>query len=45
MGLVEALATAYLSTVYKDAYTFIVLLVILVFMPRGIFGERVAEKV
>ncbi|MHB8926121.1 MAG: branched-chain amino acid ABC transporter permease [Bacillota bacterium] len=45
LGLVEAFATAFISPVYKDAYTFVTLLAILVFLPRGIFGERIAEKV
>ncbi|MHB0885689.1 MAG: branched-chain amino acid ABC transporter permease [Bacillota bacterium] len=45
LGLVEAFATAFISPVYKDAYTFVTLIAILVFLPRGIFGERIAEKV
>lgn len=47
LGLVEVLATAYLPselTVYKDAFAFLILILFLIFLPRGLFGERVAEK-
>ena len=30
---------------YKDVYAFAILLVVLVFRPRGILGEQVSEKV
>jgi branched-chain amino acid transport system permease protein len=44
VGLVEILAAAYLSSAYKDAITFLIMIAFLVFLPRGLFGERVAEK-
>lgn len=45
LGLVESLGASYLSSEYKDAYAFAVLIVILLIRPSGIFGSRVDEKV
>jgi branched-chain amino acid transport system permease protein len=44
LGLVEQLATAYISSAYKDAFAFLVLIFFLIFLPRGVFGEKVADK-
>ncbi len=30
---------------YKEVYAFVVLLAVLIVRPRGLMGERVAEKV
>jgi branched-chain amino acid transport system permease protein len=45
LGVVEALAAAYLSIAWKDAFAFCVLILILIVRPTGLLGERVAEKV
>jgi branched-chain amino acid transport system permease protein len=44
LGVVETFGAAYISVPYKDAFTFIVLVVFLLFRPQGLFGEKVAEK-
>ncbi|MCL4371600.1 MAG: branched-chain amino acid ABC transporter permease [Chloroflexi bacterium] len=44
IGLVEVLAAAYVSSLYKDVFAFVVLILVLVVMPKGIFGEKVAQK-
>ncbi len=44
LGLVEVLATAYGSSEYKDVVAFAVLILFLIALPRGVFGEKVAEK-
>ncbi|HVE99501.1 MAG TPA: branched-chain amino acid ABC transporter permease [Mycobacteriales bacterium] len=44
LGIVEALATQYLSSTYKDVWAFIVLILVLVFRPSGLLGERVATR-
>lgn len=44
LGLFETLAAGYISSAWKDAFAFLVLIGILVFRPTGLFGERVAEK-
>jgi branched-chain amino acid transport system permease protein len=45
LGVVEALAATYLSIAWKDAFAFLVLILILIVRPSGLLGERVAEKV
>ncbi|MDP2626804.1 MAG: hypothetical protein A2W08_01665 [Candidatus Rokubacteria bacterium RBG_16_73_20] len=44
VGLIEILAASYLSSAYKDAVTFLIMIGFLIFVPRGLFGERVSEK-
>jgi branched-chain amino acid transport system permease protein len=45
LGLFEALTAGYLSSQYKDAVAFIVILAVLVVMPQGIFGKKSTERV
>jgi len=45
IGVVEILSAAYISSVYKDVYAFILLILILWLKPKGLFGEDVSEKV
>jgi branched-chain amino acid transport system permease protein len=40
VGLVETFAAAYISTAYRDAFTMILLLVILLVKPEGIVGIK-----
>jgi len=44
LGVIESFGSAYISTIYKDAFAFLVLIVILLVRPQGIFGEKVSEK-
>ena len=52
MGLVEALGTGYISDLtnnwfgsnYRDVFAFIVLILVLVFRPSGLLGERVGDR-
>jgi branched-chain amino acid transport system permease protein len=45
LGLIEALTAGYISSVYKDAAAFVVILVVLFAMPQGIFGRSAADRV
>jgi branched-chain amino acid transport system permease protein len=45
LGVIEALGAAFISTAWKDAIAFVVLILILIFRPTGLLGERVADKV
>ncbi|GAB4408392.1 MAG: branched-chain amino acid ABC transporter permease [Thermodesulfovibrionales bacterium] len=45
LGLVESMGAAYISSEYKDAYAFAVLIIILLIKPTGIFGKSTEEKV
>jgi branched-chain amino acid transport system permease protein len=44
LGVVESFGSAYISVIYKDAFAFLVLIVILLVRPQGFFGEKVSEK-
>jgi branched-chain amino acid transport system permease protein len=51
LGILEAFAASYLSLLtdgafgaeYKDVFAFVVLIMILIFRPRGLLGEKVRE--
>jgi len=45
IGLIENIAVAVGLSTYKDAFTFILLIIILVVKPTGLFGEKATEKV
>ena len=45
LGLIEALTAGYISSVYKDAAAFVVILVVLFVMPNGIFGRKSTDRV
>ena len=45
LGVLEAMGAAYISPIWKDAIAFLVLIVILIFRPTGLLGERVADKI
>lgn len=45
VGLVEALTAGYLSSAYKDAVGFLIILIVLFFMPRGLMGTASVERV
>ena len=45
LGVIEALGAAYISVAWKDAIAFLVLILILIFRPTGLLGERVADKI
>jgi branched-chain amino acid transport system permease protein len=40
LGIAESLTAQYISTEYVDAVSFAVMLLVLVFRPQGIFGQR-----
>ncbi|MDP3135956.1 MAG: branched-chain amino acid ABC transporter permease [Burkholderiaceae bacterium] len=45
LGLIEAFSAGYLSTAYRDAITFCILIVVLLKWPRGIFGAASVQRV
>ncbi|TYC53098.1 branched-chain amino acid ABC transporter permease [Rhodobacterales bacterium] len=45
LGLFEALTAGYISSQYKEAVAFIVILGVLFVMPQGLFGAKKTERV
>lgn len=45
LGLLEALTAGYISSQYKDAAAFIVILAVLFVMPQGLFGKKSTDRV
>jgi len=45
MGIAETLVSGYISSTYRDAIAFSILIVILLVRPAGLFGRAVTEKV
>jgi branched-chain amino acid transport system permease protein len=45
LGLVESLATTFFPATYKDVIAFVILILVLIFRPWGLMGERIQEKV
>ena len=41
LAIVESFAVAYLSLQYKDVFAFVVMIIILLFKPHGMFGRKV----
>ncbi len=40
LGILENLGAAYISTMYRNIFGFVILILILVFRPWGLFGQR-----
>ena len=45
IGIIETLGAAYISSGYRDAFAFIILILILLLRPNGLFGEKQITKV
>src|SRR5450830_728677 len=45
LGIAETMSAGYLSSAYKDAIAFVIILAVLFFMPSGLFGNRGGERV
>lgn len=45
VGILEAMGAGYISSAYKDAIPFILILLILFFRPRGLFGGKSTDRV
>jgi branched-chain amino acid transport system permease protein len=45
LGVMEALISGFVSSAYRDAISYGIVMVILLVRPMGIFGRQVAEKV
>ncbi|MEW9614037.1 branched-chain amino acid ABC transporter permease [Shinella sp. S4-D37] len=45
LGILEAMTAGYLSSQYKDAAAFVVILAVLFAMPQGLFGRKSTDRV
>jgi len=45
LGLAESLGTAFISSTYKDVIAFVILILVLIFRPSGLLGQKELEKV
>ena len=45
VGVSEALAAGYLSSSYKDAVAFVIILLVLFVRPQGLLGKGATERV
>lgn len=45
IGIAESMVSGYLSSTYRDAFSFLLLIVILLVKPEGLLGKRSIEKV
>lgn len=45
LGIVEALVSGFLSSTFRDAAAFAILIIILLYKPQGLLGKNVREKV
>lgn len=45
LGLIENFGASYLSSVYKDAFAFLVLIITLLLRPAGLLGHKAVDKV
>ena len=45
IGIVESLGAAYISSAYRNAFAFIVLIIVVLFLPNGLFGKEKISKV
>ena len=44
LGVIEVFASYYISSAYRDAFAFMILILVLLLRPQGFFGEKIAEK-
>ncbi len=44
LGVLETLISGYISSTYRDLFSFTFLIIVLLFLPNGMMGARTEEK-
>jgi branched-chain amino acid transport system permease protein len=44
LGIIEALVAGFISSAYRDAISFVILILLLVYKPTGIFGRQITKR-
>ena len=44
LGIVETFTAGYISSIYKDFISFLILILFLIIKPRGIFNAKVYDE-
>lgn len=45
LGIIETMVSTFGGSLYKDAVAYVILIIVLLILPNGIFGKNVKEKV
>ena len=45
IGILECIVAGYFGATYRDAVSFVILIIILIFLPSGLFGKKEIRKV
>lgn len=45
LGLLETMVSSYVSTTFRDLFSYAVLIIVLLFMPNGLLGKRAMDKI
>jgi len=45
LGVIEALVSGFISSTFRDAAAFAILILVLLIKPSGLFGKNTNEKV
>ncbi len=45
LGLLETMVSAYVSTTFRDLFSYLTLIIVLLFLPNGLLGKNIQDKI